>query len=307
MNLVIAVAGALLLLGVIIVLVKASARERIASWFAVGYYRIWLVPIGFLYLNAVLAYLTGTWDPNRFKWLIFYFFAPTLVLFLSRPIDTAKPRKLVSDLVDLGIVLLLWLPVEFDIVQKSWEIEKIDYPFAAEGAMIFAMIAYTGYRCRDLKLNWSFDWTDFKWILAVFAIAVVIILPIALPIGFAKCGLHPDVSKLKYATPLLFVAIWFMPALVEELIFRAVIQSVLVRWFKPAIGICIAALIFGAAHLDNKVHCGDNIFPVPNITYMAFATVAGIGYGLVYHKRSLQASATLHALVDFVWWLYFKG
>lgn len=75
--------------------------------------------------------------------------------------------------------------------------------------------------------------------------------------------------------------------LAEELLFRAWLQPVLCRWLGSAWGIGLTALLFGAAHLP---------FSAP---FALVATLAGLGYGLVFHASGrLWPAVLLHAAVN---------
>ncbi len=88
--------------------------------------------------------------------------------------------------------------------------------------------------------------------------------------------------------------VFFGTALPEEILFRALIQNLLMLRFGQGRVILVAAsVIFGCAHLDNGPQ------PLPNWRYAIVATVAGIAYGAVFQQAStVLSSATLHMLVD---------
>jgi membrane protease YdiL (CAAX protease family) len=83
-------------------------------------------------------------------------------------------------------------------------------------------------------------------------------------------------------------------ALPEEILFRAMIQNCLMQRLGSGVGtLFLAAVIFGAAHLDNGPQ------PLPNWRYMIMASIAGFVYGAVFQRSaSVFASAFLHALTD---------
>jgi membrane protease YdiL (CAAX protease family) len=62
----------------------------------------------------------------------------------------------------------------------------------------------------------------------------------------------------------------------------------------------VAAVIFGAAHLDNGPQA------LPNWRYMILATIAGFAYGKVFQKSStVISSALFHMLVDWTKHFFF--
>jgi len=62
----------------------------------------------------------------------------------------------------------------------------------------------------------------------------------------------------------------------------------------------VAAVIFGAAHLNNGP-------PIPNYRYFLMAGIAGVFYGRAWRSTgSLMASSLTHALVDTFWSMFFR-
>ena len=88
--------------------------------------------------------------------------------------------------------------------------------------------------------------------------------------------------------------IFFATALPEEILFRSLIQNLLMLRFGPGWRTLLAAsIIFGCAHLDNGPQA------LPNWRYAMVATVAGAAYGAVFQRAStVLSSAALHTAVD---------
>ena len=104
----------------------------------------------------------------------------------------------------------------------------------------------------------------------------------------------------------LLIGGYLFTALPEELLFRGVIQNLLERRFPqwPGLTIGLAAVVFGLAHLDNPTPG----YPVPNMTYVAMATLAGLAYGWTWRRTGkITASAVTHALVNFMWGILLAG
>ncbi|MCW8158503.1 CPBP family intramembrane metalloprotease [Stutzerimonas stutzeri] len=76
--------------------------------------------------------------------------------------------------------------------------------------------------------------------------------------------------------------------LAEELIFCGLLQRELVRRFGAAIGIGLATVLFGAAHLP------------AGAGFAGLATLAGLGYGLAFHYAGdrLWVAVLLHGAVN---------
>ena len=118
-----------------------------------------------------------------------------------------------------------------------------------------------------------------------WAAYVVVALPLGFLTGFLTWRPDVDVAGLM-AMP---VIIYMTTALPEEFLFRGVIQNLLTRCWKPRVGLWVAAIVFGLAHL-------------PDLRYVLLATLAGLGYGWVYARTGkITASALTHTGVNWIW------
>jgi hypothetical protein len=89
-----------------------------------------------------------------------------------------------------------------------------------------------------------------------------------------------------------FALIALLAGVGEELLFRGVLQSLLVDWSTPMLGLVIASLLFGAAHALSKL-------------YFFLATLIGLCFGwMVLHYDDLVAPIVAHSLYDFVALIY---
>ncbi|MEE9605147.1 MAG: CPBP family intramembrane glutamic endopeptidase [Candidatus Scalindua sp.] len=88
-------------------------------------------------------------------------------------------------------------------------------------------------------------------------------------------------------------------ALIEEVLFRGIIQNLLTkRLWNERLALLIASVIFGLSHLNNA-KAG---FSAPNWAYALMATLAGLAYGWVWARtRKVTASAVTHMLVNLIW------
>ncbi len=128
----------------------------------------------------------------------------------------------------------------------------------------------------------------------------VVGIPLGLSMGFLK--LHVAIPTW---TELVAMAIggYLLIALAEEILFRGIIQNLLAqRWGSWAGALAVAALIFGASHLNNATPG----FAEPNWAYMLMATLAGLAYGWVWWKSGrVTVSALTHMAVNFMWGVFF--
>ncbi|MCH8618076.1 CPBP family intramembrane glutamic endopeptidase [Undibacterium sp. TS12] len=132
-----------------------------------------------------------------------------------------------------------------------------------------------------------------------FAAALTIVVLITLGLGLQFFRLDP---KLPEATLLFLSVNLFLTCVAEEAFFRGFIQEALYRSSsKPLaayLALLISALLFGMAHLGGG--------PL----YAGLATVAGLGYGYVYHlTRRIEWAILTHFgfnLCHFVFFTYPK-
>lgn len=304
--------GNILLSSIILILISEKVRAKLSSWFSVSAWRIFAIPATLLAINAVLLSLAGAWNLESFLRLSVYFLIPTIVVALFARKVTHSSWQ--ANLHDLAVLMLLWLPVAFKLIQKNWKFSEFNYSLTALSAVIFAIVVYTCVRKLDFSMAWQIRWQDFKKVIWAYLILLAPMVTITLIIGFTKINLSKkfDWNSLILAPQLLifFVGLWFAPALVEEIIFRGVIQNTLVDRLKPVAGILLASVIFGISHIGNR----EGGYRFPNWPYVALASVAGLAYGLVFHlckkkgsRNALAMAATLHAAVDFTWFVFLRN
>jgi membrane protease YdiL (CAAX protease family) len=210
-----------------------------------------------------------------------------------------KPRPTALDF--LGI-LILWLPIEFAAGARL-------VPRAAQGflhsvaygiAILLGLILWTGFRSfAGMKYNPPRRARDFWLPLAGFAMVSPVLAVVGIAIGFLPPPHLPvqSAGRMAAAAGLIYAA----TAMPEEILFRALIQNLLMQSFGSGARTLLAAsFIFGCAHLDNGPQ------PLPNWRYMILATIAGVAYGKVFQKAStVLSSAGLHMLVDWTKHFFF--
>jgi len=127
------------------------------------------------------------------------------------------------------------------------------------------------------------DWRSIR--LPLLASGACLILVPLLALASGVLGWQPKWPAL--FLPWLLVNLG-ITCLAEELIFRGLLQSELVRRFGAAIGIGLATAVFGAAHLP------------AGFGFAGLATLAGLGYGLAFHYSGdrLWVAVFLHGAVN---------
>ena len=225
-----------------------------------------------------------------------------LPLFLLVLAYTVAPVLCVLRQADFLAVLFLWLPIEF-AAGGAW------VPQAARGflhsvaygiAILLGLALFLCFRSiPEMKYRLPRSVGDLWMPLLAFGITAPILAVTGIGIGFIPPPHLPAAgwSRMAVAAALIFVG----TALPEEILFRSLIQNLLMKRFGAGWPILLlSAVIFGAAHLDNGPQ------PLPNWRYMILATIAGLAYGKVFQRSStVTSSALLHAMVDFTKHFFF--
>jgi membrane protease YdiL (CAAX protease family) len=258
---------------------------------------IWAVPFLLAAIFAAASVAAGAFSFGLTAVVLAYTAAPVLCLAVQKPGFPQRPTAL-----DFLAILLLWLPIEFaagaELVPRPAQgfLHSVAYGIA----ILLGLTLFLGYRAfPGLKYNVPRCGRDLWLPLAGFAILAPVLVLIGIPIGFIPPPHLPTRSAGAMAGAL--GIIFAGTALPEEILFRALIQNLLMlRFGSTTRTLLIASFIFGCAHLDNGPQ------PLPNWRYMILATVAGVGYGRVFQGAStVISSAILHTLVDWTKHFFF--
>jgi membrane protease YdiL (CAAX protease family) len=124
-------------------------------------------------------------------------------------------------------------------------------------------------------------------------------LPIAIPTHFAASA---PAMKPGAEIGLTVLAIFFLVALPEELLFRGLLHTLLARRLRdhPHLALVSSSLLFGLAHAKGPEQ--------PVWVYVVLATLAGGFYGWTFVTTGkVTAAAVTHWLVDSYWSILFQG
>lgn len=136
-----------------------------------------------------------------------------------------------------------------------------------------------------------------------FIVSALALIPLGRYLSFmGGFQYRPNLSLIEVGRG--FTGIFLGVALVEEILFRSLIQNWLTQKFGESnLTLLAASMIFGFSHINNYSKFADgqiNGYP-PNWKYVLLATVAGFIYGKVFQKtNSVCCSAVLHASVNTV-------
>jgi membrane protease YdiL (CAAX protease family) len=230
--------------------------------------------------------------------VLVYTFLPTACVYVQvRANRTRTPSWL-----DLAVILMLWLPLEFSagatLVPRPVQgvLHATAYGVAETLGLVLFLLAR---RWGGMKYTLPQSFLDLRNVVLGYIASVLTIIPLGLWVGFLAHPHSPGISLRTAAFRI--VVIFFGTAFPEEILFRALIQN----WFTQRIqqevkAVLVSGLVFGASHLNNAPG------PLPNWRYMAVAIVAGLIFGTVFlRSTSIFASTTIHAAVNTTKYLFF--
>ena len=238
-------------------------------------------------LAAVLAYALATGLPvePRAGPYTAYLLVPAVLLTAGRRSRRPSPLRV------LATAAALWLPLEFRLLPPL----PLPPPSGYDAIRLVGIVAafYLFLVARPMgEIGYTFllDRRDCLYAGLAFAGYALMALPLGLLSRFLTW--HP---RLDAASVLLTPAIIYLTTAVpEEFLFRGLIQNVFARIVGRGAALIAASVVFGLAHL-------------PDLRYVALATLAGVAYGWVYARTGkITASALTHAAVDWIWVLLLR-
>jgi membrane protease YdiL (CAAX protease family) len=206
-------------------------------------------------------------------------------------------------LLDWLAIALLWFPLEFPGVVADWiprPVQGFLHSVAYGVAILLALALFLGFRTFEgMKYRWPAKRRDWALPVSGFLTVAPVLIVVGIAIGFIPLPHLPTASaeRMAISAGIIFVA----TAIPEEILFRSLIQNLLMIRFGATWGtLIVASIIFGAAHLDNGPQA------VPNWRYFIEATIAGVAYGRVFQRAgSVVSSALLHMMVDWTKHFFF--
>jgi membrane protease YdiL (CAAX protease family) len=255
---------------------------------------IWLAPALLTLVFCLAAALARALSPPLAMLALAYTSAPVACAYFQGLGEAKKPSAL-----DFLAILLLWLPLEFgagaSLIPRPAQgfLHSVAYGIAILlGLIVFLLFRSFAGMKYNLPLRAPGLWDAFWLPVAAYVALAPVLAILGVAIAFIPPPHAPTASPraMTAALGLIFLG----TALPEEILFRSLIQNLLMRRFGESTGmLVIASIVFGCAHLDNGPQ------PLPNWRYAILASIAGFAYGKVFQKSSsVCSSALLHMLVD---------
>lgn len=308
------VLGMLPLLAAAIGFALPMGSEQAVAWWSLRVDRrpglAFLCPAALSVLYALGAALAGRFDAGEAAGLALYLHVPTALGLLGRRLQVGEGSwsRWWGMALDWALVLAAWLPIQLRWIDlptvplpEGRDQVELDTLLAA-AAVFWAILVVR--RLEGFQFRLFFTRDDFRLGLSVFALYVVFALPLALATGFVQTGRAFTLHETEFQQPawlvypLLPIGMYFGVALIEEALFRGLLQNLLARTLgTPWAALALASAAFGAVH---------HKFGHPGL-YVFFSALAGAFYGYAYLRTGrIMPGAVAHALVNSAWLAFFN-
>ncbi|MFL6352049.1 MAG: CPBP family intramembrane glutamic endopeptidase [Bryobacteraceae bacterium] len=290
--------GPAFLVCVLLLLLSRSLQKKLRLLISETPALIFIVPA---LLDSVFCVTASYYDSLTWRLtflVLLYTCVPTLCIHSQM---TRFERRTASWL-DLGVILLLWLPLEFSagasLVPRSMHgvLHASAYGVAVTlGVALFVLAR----QWKGMRYALPRSFSDVGNFALGYLISVLLLIPLGLWVGFLA---HPHWPRMSLGSAAFRILLIFLgTAFPEEILFRALIQNWLTqRMQQKWKAVVVSGVVFGAAHLNNAPG------PLPNWRYMAVATIAGLIFGTVFlRSTSVLASTSVHAAVNATKYLFF--
>jgi membrane protease YdiL (CAAX protease family) len=226
-----------------------------------------------------------------------------LLLYVNLPVLAIRAHSSVRDspIADFAALLLIWLPLEVGILPALWLWPPGQPGHFLDGLLGVLLAVFCFQVVRALPgIGYTLIPRARDWRLA--GTGVFLFLPLAIGFGvltgFLRFSPHVPDSPAILAR---ILGIFLVTAVPEELLFRGLLQNLLLRWTgRGALSLGLASVLFGLAHL--------NVGASPDWRLAVLATLAGILYGWLFRASGgLMAPALAHTFVNSLWTLLFRS
>lgn len=282
------------IMGFLLALGSLKTMPQINEWLEKDKNTIYYLAGGMSVLFAVPGLLTNTFNPYNITIFALIVFA------VFGSLKKLRSQEFALSWIDVALWIILWIP--FDLRWTTDMQPHLDYFWWSIVISLVAVIGWNGYRGADIGFRLVPKIKDIYIAVLSLLMIMAVVIPPGIITGFLKFAIPStfDVPKLVIH----FVGLFLTVALPEELFFRGILYRGLEKVStKKWIPMLVSSLAFGLMHWNN-------ISPLSmQITYVALATIAGLGYAWAYKKsgNNLLAAILTHTLVDWVWKLILAG
>lgn len=210
------------------------------------------------------------------------------------PVLARRNRKLLYSL-GWGVVLIWCVMLFLHFMPGFNNLKVLDNVLSGPQSIPFTMylnldkpLAFFALLLAYPRLLGSGKRVEFRY-LPIILVLLLALLPIASVLGALKVEISLPSWWWIFALNNLMIT-----CVAEEALFRGLIQQSMSRRYNAKVGLAVASVLFGAAHM-----AGGGLLVV-------FATLAGVAYGLIfYFSGRLWCAVLVHFLFNFVHLVFF--
>lgn len=276
------------LIGIMLALGSPKVLQQFKNWLQKDKKSIYYTSGSIALLFAIPGILTNNFNP--YYTVIFAF----IVLAVFGSLKQIKSETFQLSWVDVALWMILWIPFDLRWFMKMYPL--LDYTWWSIAISVVAVIGWYGYRNADIGFRLVPNFKDLYIALVALVGIMVLVVPPGIISGFLTFAVPETFDIPKLAAH--FIGLFLTVALPEELFFRGLLLRGLEKVSsKKWIPMVVSSLAFGLMHWNNVSSL------TTQITYVALASIAGLGYAWAYKKsgNNLLAAILTHTLVDWVW------
>ena len=206
---------------------------------------------------------------------------------------------MLASLVVAQVTVVVLEPLELPLAVLVGLLVVIGYGPPALWSVRLARRAARDGASVAVVLGWAWRWSDIGWGALVWLSAVITQVVVAIALDSAGVPLSSNTDGLDSSVPTGYLVATALAAviaapLVEELVFRGVVQRALITRLGVAGAIAVQALVFGAVHANPAFGSG-------NIGLVIVLTMVGAAFGVGAHLTGrLGTSIVAHAIFNSV-------
>jgi membrane protease YdiL (CAAX protease family) len=280
----------------------------------IGYALIYVASV-----SVLAAFGFGPLEPMVVL-VIFGLLLPVVALLLTRnyellPAKVDAPASESKLMIAYLLVIVLFLTIGMEAINYALPEEPANYFAKFVSKLVFfvvipfAMLTRRGYRWRDFL---SFNIGRRGYLVALVLSLLFIGVNALIGQGLQRIDASGySLTVLLSGGVLVYLVLVAEVGLVEEFLFRGLLQQRLSKWFgNPVSGLFLAALLFGLAHAPGyylrwEQNAAD-LFAEPSLLFalaysVAVISVAGLTMGVIWLRtRSLLIVVLVHAAGDWL-------
>jgi membrane protease YdiL (CAAX protease family) len=218
---------------------------------------------------------------------------------LGIPAAVSAVAVMLASLVAAQIVVVLLEPLDLPLAFLVGLLVLVGYGPPAVWSVRLARRAAGPSGAAAAVLGWGWRWSDLGWGALVWLGAIVAQVVVVVALESAGVPMSSNTEGLDGSSPTGYLVATALAAviaapLVEELVFRGVLQRALIGRLGVVSAVTVQAVVFGAVHADPTFGSG-------NVGLVLVLTMVGAAFGVGAHLTGrLGTSIVAHAIFNSV-------